>query len=335
MHLPVRGTLSVFVFCLLAALAARSGAQENQDTDTLESATRRAASGQLYELRYKMKPGETIRWKVEQMASTETRVAGHEEKSSLRSRSGYLWTVKDVDSLGNMTFENRLESASEWQKIGDEEPVSWDSAEPGDVPELFMATAEKIGKPIATITLNPQGEVINRVDMIKAIEIGVGPIAIPLPEGKVAIDAQWEIAEDLQVRRKDTSIKTLKTRVLYTLRDVDNGIATISFRREILTPVDDAWIQMQLQQKMNRGSIEFDIPNGRIVRRIVQWDEQVQGFEGDDSFLRYLGSYSLELDSAGLSSSNTASPLSPAETPSDKRSSANIKPTGGKPIIRK
>lgn len=335
MRFAILGSLSVFAFCLFSLTGNGSMGQEKQDEDNLQSATRRAASGQQYELRYKMKPGEVIRWKVEQMASTETRVAGHEEKSSLRSRSGYLWTVTDVDSLGNMTFENKLESASEWQKIGDEEPVSWDSTGKGEVPELFMATAEKIGKPIATITLNPRGEVINRVDMIKAIEIGVGPIAIPLPEEKVAIDAQWAIAEDLQARRKDTSLKTLKTRVLYTLRDVDNGIATISFRREILTPVDDAWIQMQLQQKMNRGSIEFDIPNGRIVRRIVQWDEQVQGFEGDDSFLRYLGSYSLELDSAGSSSSNTASPLSPAETASEGRSSANIKSTGGKPIIRK
>jgi hypothetical protein len=323
---------SIIAAVLVANHAGRGFSQEEND---LEQTTRRAISGQQYELRYKMRPGEVLRWKVEQMASTETRVAGHEEKSSLRSRSGYIWTVQDVDSLGNMTFENKLDSASEWQKIGDEDPVSWDSAEQGEVPDLFLATAEKIGKPIATITLNPRGEIVNRVDLIKSVEIGVGPIAIPLPERKVAIDAQWEIAEDLQARRKDTSIKTLKTRVLYTLRDVDNGIATISFRREILTPVDDAWIQMQLQQKMNQGSIEFDIPNGRIVRRIVQWDEQVQGFEGDDSFLRYLGSYSLELDSAGPASSNAASPLKPAAIAPGNRSSTNIKPTDGKPIIRK
>jgi hypothetical protein len=115
-------------------------------------------------------------------------------------------------------------------------------------------------------------------------------------------------------------------------------MATISFRREILTPIEDPWIEMQLQQKMNQGSILFDIGNGRVAKKHVQWDEQVQGFEGNDSFLRYLGSYTMQLSTTAAqpaSTDNPLSPLTPLGKAGDERSSSFIKPVDGKPIIRK
>lgn len=312
-----------------------SVANAQQDKTDLERSTSRATSNQRFELRYKMQSGDILRWTVEQIASTETRMAGHEEKSSLRSRSVHAWTVQSVDSLGNMTFQNQLESATEWQKVGDDDPVSYDSSKNDEIPDVYLPTAEKIGKPIATITISPLGETVNRVELIKTPELGMGSITTPLPDRMLAIGEQWDIPEDMQARRKDKSLKTIKSRMLYTLRNVENGIATISFRRELLTPIEDPWIEMQLQQKMNQGSIHFDIAKGCVVKKIVQWDEQVQGFEGNDSFLRYLGSYTMELATTAATPTNAGNSLTPLVPAIAERSNTYIKPVDGKPIIRK
>jgi hypothetical protein len=68
----------------------------------------------------------------------------------------------------------------------------------------------------------------------------------------------------------------------------------------------------------------------------VQWDEQVQGFEGSDSFLRYLGNYTMSLlpEAAGDEVSG-ATPLEPLVTPPVERSSSYVKPRDGAPIIRR
>lgn len=312
-----------------------STANAQQDKTDLQRSTSRATSNQRFELRYKMQTGDILRWTVEQIASTETRMAGHEEKSSLRSRSVHAWTVQSVDSIGNMTFQNQLESATEWQKVGDDDPISYDSSKNDKIPDIYLPTSEKIGKPIATITINPLGETVSRVDLIKTPELGMGSITTPMPERSLAIGDQWDIPEDIQARRKDKSLKTIKSRVLYTLRSVENGIATISFRREMLTPIEDPWIEMQLQQKMNQGSILFDIAKGCVAKKIVQWDEQVQGFEGNDSFLRYLGSYTMELSTTPATPVTSSKPLTPLVPKTSDRSTTFIKPADGKPIIRK
>jgi hypothetical protein len=260
-------------------------------------------------------------------------MAGHEETSSLRSRSVHAWTVDRVDNAGNMTFQNRLESAAEWQKIGDGEPVSYDSTQEAEVPDIYRATAEKIGKPIATITIDPYGNIVERVDHITTAELGMGAVTLPLPGKPIALNETWDIPEEVQARRKDKSLKTVKTRVRYTLREVTDGIATISFRREVLTPIEDPWIEMQLQQKINQGSIQFDIAAGRIVRKLVQWDEKVQGFEGNDSFLRYLGNYTMTLQKPGPEDVPASAESAPSGL--SGRSSSYVKPRDGAPIIRR
>ena len=331
--IPHKSVPATLIVCLIPGCL---WAQPPQDPQSeLDRSTAHATRSQTYDLKYKLQPGETLRWSVEQIASTDTRMAGHEETSSLRSRSVHSWEVDRTDSRGNMTFRNRLVSAVEWQQVGDQEPLSYDSSQPDqEIPDLFLATAEKIGKPIATITIRPDGTVVNRVEHIKAPELGLGSVTTPLPDQPVAIGAQWDTPEEIQTRRKDKSIKTVKTRVRHTLRSVEDGLAAISFRREILTPVDDPWIHMQMQQKINQGTILFDIAAGRIVKKLVQWDEQVQGFEGGDSFLRYLGSYSMVIEDPPRDTAD-ANPLRPLDAEPVQRSSDYVKPRDEKPIIRK
>ncbi len=310
------------------------GDQEKTLAQSLEQSTKHAQNKQTFDLKYLLKQGETIRWNVEQIAATDAAIAGHKEKSSIRSRSTIAWKVISVDSNGNMTFQNSLESAKEWQKVGDNEPIRYDSQSDEDIPDVFRSTAEKIGKPIATITIDPKGNVVNRIDNFQTAEFGMGRVTIPLPVEPVRVGGQWHTPEELTARHADRRLKRIKTRILYTLREVADGVATIAFRREILTPIKDPKIKSQLQQKLNQGTIHFDMAHGRVIARRVEWDEKVQGFEGPDSYLHYVGTYTMKIQEGPSSNTIPASATKPGDQNSQNRSSQIIKPRDGKPIIR-
>ncbi|MGI9516602.1 MAG: hypothetical protein ACR2NP_06145 [Pirellulaceae bacterium] len=332
-------TIAILVIGLIpVTLAAQTKTSGQQDTQqALERSTRRAQQRQLYDLRYQVTAGEQLYWEVEQIAKTKVSMAGFDEESSLRSRSVIRWTIDGVAENGDITFTDQLESAIEWQKVGEAEPVSYDSTQDTEVPDIYEGTAERIGKPISTTTINARGGVIEKEEHIRSAEFGMGRVTPPFPTEPVAIGTQWHIPDELQARHADDSIKTIQTRMLYTLRSVENGIATISFRREVLTPIEDPKIKSQIQQKLNQGSFQFDMNSGRIVRKLVQWNETVQGFEGDDSYLQYVGSYTMKLrtDEGSTDDSSVNNPLQPAETGDGERSSSRIRPRNGRPVIRK
>jgi len=318
------------------------------DTDNaVQRSAQRTQDQQTYLLQYKMNKGETLRWSVEQIATTDASIAGFDEESSMKTRSVIAWHVLSVDDKGQITIQDKLESAVEWQKTGDADPISYDSSKDQETPDIYRATAEKIGKAISTTTIAPSGKIVQQESHIPTMEIGMGKFTMQFPNNPLPIGAQWITKESLQARRSDQTLKTIQTRMLYTLRKVENGLATISFRREILTPIDDPTIKSQLQQKMNQGSMLFDIAKGRVTRKLVQWDEKVLGWAGDDSFLHYVAKYTMELldEEVTTAESSTTpstegrpgslSPLRPKAAKQGDRTGNYIRPRKGKPIIRK
>ncbi len=333
---------TVLIFCGLILGVVQAPAQtkddrttdrnQNSATQNLARSIRYAGEKQVFDLRYALREGEIIRWEVEQVANTDASIAGYREESSLRSRSVIAWKVISVDSLGNMTFQDTLESAKEWQQVGDAEPISFDSQSDAEIPDIFKNTAETIGKPLTTTTIDPKGNVKNRIEHVKTVEFGMGRATLPLPASPVKIGDQWFTPDQLTARHSDGRVKQIKTRILYTLRDVQDGLATIAFRREVLTPIEDPRIKSQIQQKMNQGTISFDMVQGRVAQKIVHWDEKVQGFEGPDSYLHYMGNYTKRIKADGNAGA-TSQPATDQKT--SNRASQIIKPRDGKPVIRK
>ncbi len=69
---------------------------------------------------------------------------------------------------------------------------------------------------------------------------------------------------------------------------MESGIATISLRTEVLTPVNDARIESQLIQRLSNGTIKFDIDAGVVRGRRLEWDQTVVGFNGPESSMTYV-----------------------------------------------
>jgi hypothetical protein len=278
------------LFCEMAFAQAQA-----KDIKAQLAAAKKNATKQTYQLRYTFKSGEALCWKVKHLGTTETTVQGNTQTSKMRSISKKVWEVTDVDADGNATFTHSVASIDMWQKVSDREEVRYNSETDATPPPEYVQAAKSVGVPIAQITVTPWGKVIGRDKATKKSNFGLGDITVPLPVEPVELGQKWQVSNDVQVRRADGQVKRIKTRIVYTLKSVKTGVATIAVNTEVLTPVNDPKIEAQLVQQVTNGHVKFDIDAGQILSREIDWDETVVGFSGDDSLMKYLARFTEEL----------------------------------------
>ncbi|QDS93172.1 hypothetical protein FF011L_19310 [Roseimaritima multifibrata] len=239
-------------------------------------------------LRYSLAPGEVLRYEVEHLANTNTRMEKTDVASSVRTSSTKTWRVTDVNDAGEMTFEHVIESVDMSQKNGEAEEVAWDSTTDVEPPRVFQRVADQLGQPIATIRINEQGQERERLDdKGTKTDLGMGGLTIPLPETPVKVGGQWAVPRQIRARTEKGEVKQIKIRELYTLEKLSAGVATITVRSEPLTPIGNAKMKSQVIQQLSNGTLRFDVDAGRLLSKQLDWDETVIGFDGADSMMEY------------------------------------------------
>ena len=143
-------------------------------------------------------------------------------------------------------------------------------------------------------------------------------MTVPLPKTAIPVGHKWNVPTTLQATDEDGRNQQLKARIAYELVKVKSGNAYISFRTEILTPVESEKVKSQIMQQKTKGYLVFDINRGRPIRKEIEWDETVQGYEGPDSYLQYLGRMTEKLV-GGWMSSNPVTVLAPHWPPSSPK----------------
>lgn len=316
----------IFLAALFGCPVGISSGQDESATDRVKSATEHLNKKQKYKLAYQFKADDQLRWDVEHTASTKAQIAGTLEETSSRSQSTKLWKVVNVDATGNMRFVHSIESVKMWQKIGDDEPVTFDSSTDESAPAEFAGILEKIGKPLAMITISPEGKIVDRKSSSQQAKFGVGDICIPLPKDEVSVGHQWFVPTSFQGTDEQGRPHQLKARINYKLNKVKDQYAYVSFKTQVLTPIDSEKVRSQILQQLTNGYAVFDLADGKMIRKEVEWSEKVQGYEGPDSFLQYNGKMTEKFVS------NESSPSGADVTTSQ---TVEIKTRESQPIIRK
>ncbi len=271
------------------------GDDEAKLQSEIDKAKRRLVASQLYDLRYKFKRGEKVRTKVTHIVTVETKIGGTAETARTRSVSTKLWDVLGVDKEGNVTFVHSVESVSMWQKLTGRGEIRFDSQSKDPPPAEYEHVAKSVGKPLATITMGPDGEILNRANAKAQFNPGIGDLAVPLPKKPAKIGQQWTTTDEVRVRMQDRQVRRIKARQVYTLEKVVAGLATISMTTQVLTPVDDPKVRAQLVQRLKKGTIKFDLDAGRVLSKQMDLDETVINFRGADSIMQYLARFNEEL----------------------------------------
>jgi len=245
------------------------------------------SDGEKYLLRYSISAGEQLRFEVTHVAKTKTRVQGSEDVTQVHTTSRRRWNVVDAND-SEMTFDHLIDGVEMMQRHGEEDEVRWDSSSDQEPPSVFAGVAEQIGEKLATVTVNRRGEEINREDHSGSkASLGMGSLTLAFPEEPIAIGHSWIVPREVQTRTDEGEVKTIKINERYTLEKVKTGVATLSVRSEPITPINQASVRAQVVQQLSNGVIRFDIDNGRMLSKQLDWDETVVGFQGANSMMEY------------------------------------------------
>nr|WP_146390455.1 DUF6263 family protein [Allorhodopirellula solitaria] len=264
-----------------------------------------------YQLRHQLSPEQTIRYKVTHVAKTKTRMNGTEEIANVYTTSVRSWKVQNVNEQ-EITFDHQIDSVEMTQQNGDKDEIRWDSRTGEKPPAAFRVVADQIGTPLATVTIDAKGTELDRESHAGSkASLGMGSLTLSLPADPVAIGDKWTVPSEIKARTDDQQVKTIKIRQVYTLKKVSAGVATISVKSQTLTPIHSESLRAQVVQQLSDGSIRFDVDNGYLLSKQLDWDETVVGFQGPGSMMEYRAKMNEELinDDVVLSAVKSKKPL--------------------------
>jgi hypothetical protein len=241
-----------------------------------------------YTLAYKFKPGDEVRTKVVHLVTVETKIKGATQTAKTRTVSTKLWRIRELNQQGHIVFEHVVEHVDMWNSVSGRAEVRFDSASGEKPPPGYETVADSVGKVLATVTMDPHGRVVARTNAQAMFNPGIGELSIPFPNQPVKIGTTWAIPDEIKMKLEDGTFKKVQTKQQYKLIEVELGVATIEVDTQVLTPVNDPKVQAELVQRLQHGTIKFDLDSGRLRHKQMDMDEEVFGFSGDDSHMQYL-----------------------------------------------
>lgn len=247
-----------------------------------------SGEAKTYELVYKLKMGDVLRFEVDHRASVRGTIEGTTQDVLTHSQSVKAWKVTDVLPSGDIEFINLVESVKMRNKLPDRAPMTYDSTVDKEAPSEWKDVATSINVPLSQILMTPRGEIKAReVKHHQPSADSEAPIALLLPEGPVKVNDSWDEPRTVTVKTKDGAMRDLKSRRLYKLLKVEDGTAHIEVTYQVLSPMDPV-MESQLAQRLMKGVVKFDIEQGRPVSQLYEVDKRVIGFAGPTSTMHYL-----------------------------------------------
>jgi len=261
-----------------------------------------------FTLAYKFAAGEEIRTKVVHLVTVETTIKGVNQTASTRSVSTKLWKIARIEPTGNIVFEHSVEDVNMWQNVTGREETRYNSTTDRVPPPGHEHIAASLGKVLSVITMDRNGRILSRDDKQQQFNPGIGDLTVPFPAEPVKAGGTWSIPNEVRVSLEDGTVKKVATRQRYKLEKVEAGVATISVETQVLTPVNDPKVQSQLVQRLQKGTIKFDIDAGRLIHKQMDLDESVYGFSGPESHMQYLARFTEEPVTAAAATAKTEKP---------------------------
>ena len=260
-----------------------------------------AAESGKHLLRYKMKPGEVLRWEIDQRSSVRNTMEGTTQEAQTKTVSLKAWKVVDVMPDGEIEFINLVERVRMENKLPERATVVFDSTSDKDPPPGFEDAARAVGVPLSSIRLSPRGELVDRD--IKLHQPAADPhelVAMLLPEKPVSVGDSWTQPQDIRVKLQDGGAKEVDAQRKYTLKSVENGVATIGVDFQVLSPTTPP-IEGQLAHRMAKGVVRFDVDAGRVLSQRLDVDQRVIGFAGQASSMHLITRMQQRLQAAPAS----------------------------------
>ncbi|REK07908.1 MAG: hypothetical protein DWQ37_20935 [Planctomycetota bacterium] len=284
------------LLALLLVFAVSVRADEPEAADPKPTPAEGAdAAGEKYLLRYKFEPGETLRSEVIHQAKVRTTVQGNTQTAETKSISIKIWRIESVADDGSATFVHMVDSIDMWQRATGRKELHYNSKTDDEIPPGYEAVAAAVGVPLSTVTMDTRGEIIDREENHNQPTAASSQMTMPLPENEVVIGESWTSPSEIEAKDRNGAVKKIQTRQKFTLESVEDGIATVKIDAQILTPITDPAIEVQLVQRLSSGQVKFDLAAGRVLSQQLDLDRHIVGFGGPASSMHYVTRFSEEL----------------------------------------
>jgi len=248
-------------------------------------------SAEKYQLQYKFSMGEVIRYRVKHAADMRSTIEETSQQAESKSESIKAWKVTDVLPNGEIEFVHVVEVVRMSNQVPNRAEIYFDSEIDKTPPIGFEQVASAVGVPLSVIRMTPAGKIVKRTEKHpQPASTEDMPITLQLAEQPVAVGEQWDATYDVLVERKSGDKLKIRTRRVCTLKKVEAGIASIKVDYQVLTPISP-YIESQIVQRMAKGTVRFDIEQGRAVSQLLDIDRRVLGFSGGSSSMRYVSRY--------------------------------------------
>jgi hypothetical protein len=245
-------------------------------------ADEKSADAGSHLLRYQFNKGEILSYQVDHESTLVTAHAELEEKVANAVFTRRNHRVVSVDQSGNALMELAIDEARMSAQFDDEKPLSFDSQKPEDCPRHYESIRDIIGKPLSQVRMSPRGEMLEVKPLLPQFKDSIsddpsGSFLVQFPEGPVKVGEGWTNIFKVNVRISRFLTQPVTMQQSYELAEVKDGLATIKLRTGLITPINDAMILGQLIQMAPKGTIVFDIENGRLISRTLTIDKTEVG----------------------------------------------------------
>jgi hypothetical protein len=239
--------------------------------------------GVKYLLRYQFQAGESVYFTVH----SETSRKFGQGDSSVPTRDGNdslkHYRVLSVDENGVAEMELTIDQTRMFAEQG-KTVFRYDSKIDRRAPEGFEALQGTIGRPWLHMTVSARGETSNAATpqglLVVESHDFLSRVLPVLPEGEIAIGETWRERFTADVPDPEVKKRPVKLLRKYTLSKVDDGIATIDLKTEMITANLTPEQQASVVNRMYDGTIRFDIAKGMYLGRELKIDQTVIGFAG-------------------------------------------------------
>ena len=213
--------------------------------------------------------------------NVEMSVSGSSMTTDSNATSTKVWKVKETRPDGTATFEHMVEDVEMKNDASGHMPTHYSSRSDAKPPAGYETVAKSVGVPLINITMILEGRSSSESTSRKG----------RMQNGKIdasfarETDCCWRKLDDSQYDRaahRRWGIKRIRTRQVFTLNELKDGIAVIHMERQILSPIDPT-TEVKLIQGESTGTIRFDIDPGRVVSQEAEVDRRVLGFRGPTS----------------------------------------------------
>lgn len=242
-------------------------------------------------LAHSFEQGDVYRVRKHEDASVEVMLESGTNELSHTADSVRQFRVMSVDANGAATVRVAIENVT-MRATTSEGTITYDSNSDEKPTEQFEDVAKTIGQPLAEFVVTKAGEVTN----VKSLHESVTDIDansqslehpfVSLPDKPIEVGDQWSETFKVVIKLPEELPYAVKLKRAYTLDSVTAGVAQISWRTLVLTPIKDAVLEGELIQRQFAGTLTCHLADGRLIKRTATASGDVVGFQGNGTRLK-------------------------------------------------